>query len=335
MKKNILFSRSRMAWIVGAAALLLCAGVVWSYWPSSRKQMERSVAFVEYKCFYRVSVNGRPVLYFNKLDSDSTLVGVHLSPREASVTGYTAGCWIHRFSLVPSCYGRIVAAIPSMSSKATMQMVEKNFASIIMKNKALVQEQLKDLTKESAEMKYYLRVHSVQDEGYNFISAYAQKLYAGRDSAAKVLEVMNKVDSVKHVQVAFVKDFTVVYRDKNGKQQRTHCHVDKRAKIQGLVVLQTDDGSTPPGVVAQHFRHLLPWPAGKGSQIFAAGIIGLHEDGFDMLHANGRITPGVLAGRLGRTAAHNVPAILSQSGAPVFSENGFFLGINLNGKVVR
>ena len=65
--------------IVGAATVLIiavAAWCTWQTWPSSASSMRRTAIVVEQLTWHEVTVDNRPVLYFESADGDSALTGI-------------------------------------------------------------------------------------------------------------------------------------------------------------------------------------------------------------------------------------------------------------------
>ncbi|MEZ7683702.1 hypothetical protein O3705_09040 [Prevotella histicola] len=70
--------------------------------------MEESTVVVSQSSYYQIEVNGKPRIYFSDY-SDSSFVGSSINKdsiykRRIEQHGY----WVNRFSIIPSCFGRIV-----------------------------------------------------------------------------------------------------------------------------------------------------------------------------------------------------------------------------------
>lgn len=124
--------------------------------------------------------------HYTLVQGDRTILD--FAPDTTTAVGYFARSW----ALLPTCQGRICANI---DSRAWQNPYAHANVAQLMKKKM---ESLDSIYKESkwkvSELNYYLRSHSVTDEGYATISQYAEKETRLRDSAQKML------DSLKHFQ---------------------------------------------------------------------------------------------------------------------------------------
>jgi hypothetical protein len=325
----------RYAWIVPITIAIMITMVVYSYWPASRDKMKRSIAIVENSSYFQVVFNNKDTLFFDGIDKDSLFENLSYDMENIKKSKYSIGCWINKYALFPSCYGRLLTTSKEGNADDVKYYIINNFKTILKKETAKTKHQIKDLEYESECLKYYISVHGVQDEGFNFISQYSTKLANRRDSVEKVMEILSKTDSDAHIKVDYIPNYTVIYRDEDNKLHREHCRQITARSKKGFRMIQTDSKTTPSYACPQHFHHIWPWHDRNGKRIFIAGYGGLDIDGFEPSQANSTITAGKLNGYLGKQACHTISATFAQDGSPAFSEYGFFLGVNYQGSVIN
>lgn len=312
--------------LLGAAVAVIaaaCGTVAWQLVPPSADALPHSTVIVERTTWQEVTVDGKPQLYFSAAQGDSVLLGVTANRDSAIHRSRTAGCWVNRWMLLPSCAGRIATVnreLPAAPHTATD-------SSIVKLCRASIATQLKTLKAQKTELDYYLRVHGVQDNGYQTIAALATRIDAAYADVARAGRTLDSLAADKRHRLALkaMCEYTAVYRDTNGKTVRTSLRQTAYDPKAGTMLLQTADGKTPDG--ATPLSHWT-WSAQAARDIRAVGYPGLGEPGLEC----DTVTPVVMAGR--RTGnRHNLPGVLVSDGAPIFTAKGRFIGLVSGDKI--
>lgn len=290
--------------------------------PSSTEEMKQSAAIVETRTCWEISVGGKGALWFAAADSDSTLLSPSATRREAERVTLSGGCWMNRWPAIPSCRGRLITVLPQPSATDIVSTGWKSATVRKLMEKARhdIGDSLKLALSEDSELQYYLRVHGVQDEGYQQIAAAATMAKAkikrleataatiGRllDSTALPLTLRRRITHTIH------------YRNADGKDTTAACRLVAKDTPRRLSLLQTLDATTPSCVTAQY---LLPWNS-VNRRLVAVGFSGL---GIAEL-ATPNAAPALIEGhRKGKH--HDFPRVLAANGCPLFTPRGLFAGI--------
>ena len=103
----------------------------------------------------------------------------------------THAYWVNSLSLPFTCFGRVVtkwsnrpSTILSFSSFALHQLIANELKR--------TDDELADLQTQYNELSYYMRVHNVQDYGYNTVAAYHWHIQRQRDSLQTVNQCFRK-----------------------------------------------------------------------------------------------------------------------------------------------
>lgn len=144
-----------MAWSLVAAVLLVGAlvyAVMCCF--SSQRQMRNSVVVVQSNLWYTMGTGADKVVYFAEVAPDSTFAEVAISPTALLKTPHlTSGFWANRFALLPSCSGRVVAAMPHGTANKGKLPTDAN--TMVQKTLAKLLAQERQLKKGIKETNYY------------------------------------------------------------------------------------------------------------------------------------------------------------------------------------
>ncbi|MBP7358933.1 MAG: hypothetical protein KA955_06315 [Prevotella sp.] len=325
----------KFLWAIPVILVILASFTIASYWPSTRDAMKRSIAIIEYKSYYRITTNKKDTLYFDNLNEDTVMNVLSSDCKHLGAKRYTTGCWINKYAIIPSCFGKLLMVANDGNTDSVKRVTESNFNAILYKEKDKISKDLKDLKDESDDLSYYIRVHGVQDEGYDNISQFATKTEEKIKNAQKTIALLNSIKTSDHISIESLTDYQIIYRDDNNKLNTEHCHQIVANGKSGFRMIQTDSRKTPEYARPQHFHHLWAWLERKGRTIFIANYSGINDESFDYKKTNSDITAGILKEFLGNKAAHTVNYSFSQDGSPVFSKYGFFLGVSYHGEVIN
>ena len=315
--------------IVGVAvaiSIAVAAWCVWQTWPSDASGMRRTAVVVEQLTWHEVTVDNRPVLYFDSAEGDSALTGITSVRDSATHRRLTMGFWTNRWPLMPSCRGRVVA--PYTAEGGVPRSL--NDSVIVRLCRLSADIQLKRLQTQKSELDYYIRVHGVQDNGYQQIAALANSI---KRAAIAVRTARNIIDSLaadkKHrhrFALCTKATFSVTGHDDEGKTVRIPMHLVSRDSTLRLAVLQTSDRSTPDWAKP---AKLLPWDASTSRSVLSVATPGLGVHGIE----SDTVSPIIVQGTLQASGQHNLPRLLAPDGAPVYTRRGHFIGL-VNGKQI-
>lgn len=303
---------------ISLLAAALCCLVAWRLVPPSADGIRESAVIVEQAAWQEVCADGKPLLYFSSAAGDSALLGVTANRDSALHRRRIAGCWINRWAVIPSCEGRILTA--RMAAPRAPRV--KGDTAILAMCRASVARQLATLKAQKSELDYYLRVHGVQDNGYQTIAALAARLNRTYDDVARAGRLIDSVAAGKGHRLAIraAVGYAAIFRDDSARIVRKPLHLLAAGNSGKTMTLQTADRTTPPTATP---LSPLPWQRDRERDIRAVGFPGLGEQGLEC----DTISPVIIPGRRLRGARHDFPRILVSDGSPVFTAGGMFLGI--------
>ena len=204
-----------------ATCVLGVSLVSWTTWrllPSSADEMRRCAVVVSATSWYEVTVDGKPLLYFAESDADSAVYNVTTDRKKALHRSFSTGIWTNDWLLMPSCNGRLVTI-----SHAPSDVLRGSADSTIIRLcREAVTARLRDINKQKSELNYYMRVHNVQDYGYQEVAALDTRVNRAYAEAERVLQLIDSITDGNHgVFVKTHHEYTAIYRSAEGKLVRT------------------------------------------------------------------------------------------------------------------
>lgn len=232
---------------VGGIALLVIAGlVVWRLWLPSESVMRRSTALIEHATAYQLDIDGDSALSF------------------APDTTYTPAVWINRLWLLPSCLGRLASTPYERRTSIPQDDFSPRLKDWLTRELAANDSILRGLRRQRGELRYYLRVHGVQDEGYAEIYRYTQRINAGIDSLRHVDSLLQKALKRRDAEVRLTTHYTVVYRTR-GKLRREAVDWTNQGENDSYMRFRTRSKRKPLTAAAVS---LWPWMKSVREQYF-------------------------------------------------------------------
>lgn len=308
-----------MTWVI--LLLTIIAWVAWSFWPSSARQMKRSVAIVACQSWYEMVYKGKTILYFSDIASDTALVRPSLQQDSCVRTTYSTGVWVNSCFFIPSCRGRMITVMAKPD-----EINRQDAWKLIEKEKERNEKRIRQLRAQLKELNYYLRIHNVHDEGYNTVAAYAYEKEDEKAYCMRLAQLFNTVRKADRPQLIRKVVYTAYYRLPNGECQQVRMREVGSSKQCQRVLLQTIGRKTPTGVAPLSIFFV------NGKTHGAALAVGYGGFGVKELassDASCSIIPTTI-----HDNRHDLPAVLGGDGSPVFSTRGYFIGITRGNEVV-
>ena len=298
--------------------------VCYSHWPVSRRDMKKSIAVVEWKSCYAISVNGKEAIFFGATN-DSAFTDMAVKATDAMQTRRQTGCWVNGSEFFPSCYGKIITPCSDSDSIAPRKLRDE-LMQRIKKEETYLSKIINILKGKTKELDYYLRIHNVQDEGFNMISDYARDVKTDCDSAQKIMDKLKSINPSSRISVKKKETFCIVYKDGKGNVQRQKCHVIIRKDDNGLCLMQADTRKTPDDVCALSINKVLPLHLYTNAQVFTVAFPGMGDERIKYADYSSSIIPCHVDNRKGYVYQLDMSTQIVGDGSPVFNKHGMFLG---------
>lgn len=222
-------------------AVLLFACLIIRGLPPSQREVEESAVSVAQTSYYVLEADGKAAAcfadYADSVFTGGTVGRDSIPARRIVQRGY----WVNRLPVVPSCFGRIVIRW-NCRPDPVVNLRDAALRRVLFRTLVRMDTELGGLQTVRNETGYYLRVHSVQDYGYNRIAGYHAEVVRRMDSLRSVLKTVHDLSaSPVRLRVRQVNRYSIA----SGPGERTVCNRLRIYKERGAVLLQTADGMTP------------------------------------------------------------------------------------------
>ncbi len=230
--------------------LLLVAWCVLCFIAFRNNSTGKNRVVVERQAWYEVQVDGHPVLYYTLADSDSVFKDLS-EKRDTAITRTVASAqWTNSHWWFPSCKGTITASIDSLDQPT---FSPREVLTLNLRN---AEQRIKDLDTMTDEMDYYFSVHDVQDEGFELVVEYYEKVMREMTHLSGVIGALNHCLESDSLTIRHKAVFRAIYNNKVGKQQIDTCVLKSQEPFKAFqpqkgglkTTLQLLNEKTPRGV---------------------------------------------------------------------------------------
>lgn len=303
-----------------------------TFLPQPIERMERSAALIEFSSWYEITSNGKPVAYFRTLSDGLLPEDISAKADSTVITRkFIEGTWVNKYPIIPSCEGRIVTTFPARSDMLKLSGIAADRAELIKEAAENIKKGMTRLDREIEETDYFLRTHNVSDGGYNGVAAYSAQLKAKKESAEKTLKVLKSIESKGRLAFRLKYKYTLLYNDTSGIKRQETCVLPGTEPLAPLKIIQMADKRMPDGAAAQYLHRWLVPSVEAGEAVIVASHPGSTEASFVPEAGEAKTFGGTATAR----QQHNMPLTIAPDGAAVYSDRGFFLGINYGKKILR
>ncbi len=304
-----------------------------SFLPENTDGMQQSVAVIEYKSQLVITSKGKVVAAVGEIMPDSTMKDVKERADKNTVKRQTSlGCWINKWSFVPSCPGLIISVSPQSEQEETLASYDAD--TLIDRTILRSKEMIKVYKQRKTELDYYLKTHSVKDEGYSFIAEYSEEYANLSNNLGKQLKLLMELKQMEGLHLYIRTSYSLLYSTDGKKSQSIPCTVVKGTRekyAKQIVLLQTKDRFMPKNANAVYRFNIMNVAPECNDTITIATIFGLNFWGSQKPMIQKVST---FEGIMKDSCNHNIPQLLAPNGAPVFNDKGFFIGLNFNGRII-
>ncbi len=251
--------------------------VLWLH-TSTRINKQYSIAMIEHTRCTSLTIGSQSMtLTCNIDDRDSIVPFRYFDIWQPATTDtlYTPAVWVNRWALFPSCKGRLITPVPyptlgsdSLYTATHLRREQALYKAMLTyyqsdsKDEYTLSRHIDEQQREIDNLKYYLRVHGVQDEGYHDIKQHEQILARQlnwlknqtKNNAKRIAHIKRCLsilsEAIKHPSTAhFTTHSTYRAIYKNGKTTCTYkLDLEAERTDNGYLLLQRTDKTTPADV---------------------------------------------------------------------------------------
>ena len=284
---------SKLLLIIASLVVIITVWGLLMPLPHHRMRQQRCLVWLQNTYCFAMTADGADTVYFNGLRSDTLLSGVSIRRSEALVTRHGTGFWYSPWLLLHHCGGRIMTTSRLALPDTLLDRVDSLIDTLLVRQTALADRQLADLTKSEDHLDYYVKTHSVTDEGYNQVAQYEQQLRQQLKETKILAQTLKHLSRQDHVKLLYLPRYTYRAADRSDtlSTEARPCHLFKPLRQRGLCILQSDtklntlgsvslarplftlvrfaSSDDPAGVTLMGFNH--PLPHGQVTSAFTAG----------------------------------------------------------------
>ena len=218
--------------------------------PPSEEGMQRSTALLERSTFYEVILDGQAM--FQLSDNDNWTISrmsVNMLDTTVARVEQVTGTWLRR-TFQPFCRGRLMVAAADTSlwnaDKATRA------AAALPEQRDVLVRRIEAMEKRIEELQYFMKVHSVTDEGFNVVADWYQIANDELQNIRKVVAMLDDSSHLERMAVRLVQKYALLQADTAGQMLRIPCHIVKTDPEKGYSIVQTQKHWMPDSVCPQY-----------------------------------------------------------------------------------
>lgn len=208
----------------------------------TRRHIQRCAVDVTEKSYYQLDVDGKPAAYFSNYTNSTFVDGSLPGDSIRSRMSVTEGYWVNKLPILPSCFGRI-AVIRRHYPSTIINLKDQKLRQVLMYALMKMDIKLVGLQSKRNETAYYLRVHSVQDYGYNKIADYHTAVIHQIDSLQRIIHALQDIKPTARLRIRQVNQYTARVWYKPGEIMV--CNRLNDESNRWALCLQTSDCMTP------------------------------------------------------------------------------------------
>lgn len=241
--------------------VIIAALAIWTIfriWPDDNKSSLASVVKIDCKRHYVLSDSNGHNLFFAFINADSLMEGLTWD-KENIISHETEseGFWINQNWFYPSCGGKIISPVSDTTDIIMNHITPINFVE---KEIEHLKKENRNITQKQSELKYYLRVHGVQDEGYDMVAKYATKIHSYKDSINKEIAILEKIQKANKINIYINDKYIVNYKNERKQNIKQVCYFIKKSSDNSIQLLRNSNNSIPDDMNAVS---IMPWNSDK------------------------------------------------------------------------
>ncbi len=277
------------------ALLLVTSWAVWYFYPLSDEEKKAAQTQLVTETRYVISAGTSDILSFTATRGDSILEGICNAgtiKEDAIVRDTIAAQWVRRWEYLPYNGHNLVAE--AADTAAICRIPQKEIALLMARQARHIAREQENVKSQQADVEYFLRTHTVLDNGFDIVARYGKKLEQEAEALAQAATLVQKAQRGKTLSLRMERRY-YINSDTAGK--RTEC-IPRKVRS-GMVHLTPETAYSKPGITSRLCRKgdAMPLlkarrPQKKKTQTTAIDSIGTYtgdRDSMAMPHGYGRL----------------------------------------------
>lgn len=217
--------------IVAIIGMMIAIHLTWHLLPRTQKELEANQATIRHNI--RLKINRE----------DTTLCSIY------DTTWVYDAAWVNKYRLLPSCRGRLIGNTKNLiENKYSKSLIYKE----IEKKKKKITSEIEQLQFELKEVKYFLRSHGVQDEGFDIAKRREDFLKKTLTERQNISNSINDCLKINGLTIIKEEKMTVVYRNTEDSIVEKPCKLIKKL-ANGTTLFQSLDKTKPSGIRPRYY----------------------------------------------------------------------------------
>lgn len=181
---------------------VLMAWLLWYYYPVSQERIQKSNLTLITKTRYILSVDSTDILSFTDTRGDTLLTGI---TAKGVTTDSCYAQWVRRFQLLPFSNGTLTTDITDTAS--ICRKTSKQIATLLNKEAEHLTDELKVAEEQRKDIDYFLKTHTVIDNGFDIVARYGEDLVKSTDSIVNASKLIAKAQKGKRFSIRMEKRY--------------------------------------------------------------------------------------------------------------------------------
>lgn len=227
-----------------AAVLVVVAVCLFSRWWYDEPTADNAAVVEECKYYVVKPPQGGDSLYVYAYNTGDTLLAMPSDTAFMKLITRSRHCsWVNRFWM-SSCFGMLASKTDSAAeAKSRMRAIDDNVAYSFVKARYVALGQMENMyRRQLSEIDYYIKTHTVDDEGFDIVARRREAVIHNIDSVGKLMTVARLIVKAKAVRAGLRENYTVV---SNSLRMPARAVKSRR---NGFLFYSLQSGGTPDGV---------------------------------------------------------------------------------------
>ena len=212
-EKLVIMSTKKRIYLVILSVLLLLLTTLWLIWllrPVSDEEAAYNDVTLTVLTRYVLSVDSVDLIAFPQTEGDSLLIhAVEASSKKVrDEQSYAPAEWIRRFGLLPYCGGTM--AVESADTSRLCAMSSEQIRNLLHHQEQITANDIIIAHEQRNDIDYYMKTHTVTDNGFDIVARYGEVLTAKTDSIMRLDTLIKKALSGNgNLRVRMVRNYYI------------------------------------------------------------------------------------------------------------------------------